>query len=259
LPAAAVAAILSGCAFDISAPKTGAVVGSPTKVVVESTASMSGLEVRVDGTDYSNQILSVGGSDKRSEGNLNLAPGAHTITAEADVYCWYCSQRTSHRTDREVFCVGGGMPVLGPLTKVAISESDGRHWFKTTNNTIGLGIDTGTPAFRWNMIRRGGIGSSTGLIQSAEDACLCMTSTNDRQDTPIGLAFCDWDDPTQQWQALQITTGVFLFQNTGRGISDACLTEGPNNELIQRANKTAANQHWRIRDNTTGQVGGSPF
>lgn len=215
----------------------------------------------MDGTDYSSQIMSVGGSDKRSEGNLNLPPGAHTITAEAEVYCWYCSQQTSHRTDREVFCVGGGMPVLGALTKVAISASDGRQWFKTASNTVGLGTDDGSPKFRWNLIRRGGFASSTGLIQSAEDACLCMTSTDDRQDTPIGLAICDEDDPTQQWQALPVLgmPGAYLFQNTGRGISDACLTEGPKDELIQRANKLAANQHWRMRENATGQVGGSPF
>jgi hypothetical protein len=87
-----------------------------------------------------------------------------------------------------------------------------------------------------------------------------MRSMADAQDTPIGLAVCDANDPLQQGQALQTGggNGGFRFQNMGRGISNACLTEGSNNVLVQRACQDKPGQLWSIKDNTTGQFV-SPF
>jgi hypothetical protein len=80
---------------------------------------------------------------------------------------------------------------------------------------------------------------------------------DDKQETPIGLAICDANENTQKWQAIGPFPGsnAYRFQNVGRRISDACLTEGPNNTLIQRACKDTPDQLWSIRDITTGLVG----
>jgi hypothetical protein len=53
-------------------------------------------------------------------------------------------------------------------------------------------------------------------------------------------------------------TGNYRIQNNGRGISDACLTEGVNGVLVQRPCNDTPQQLWSIRDNITGMLG-SPF
>jgi hypothetical protein len=256
MPAAA--AVLSGCSsFRLSEPGNGAIIRRPsnTTVVVWAAPSMSGLTVKVDGADVSNQINYV--SDQQSQGDLSLPLGRHSITAEADVSCWYCDHRTYHYSETHAICVGEQS--IGADTKVAVAADTGLSWAETSDATIGVAPDNGMPAFRWNFIPlTPGIGNSAALIQSAENSCLCMRSIDDHQNTPIGLAICDQDDPTQRWTVLQVAPGVFLIQNQGRGISDACLTEGRDNVLVQRANQGASNQHWKFKDNT-GQFVSSPF
>lgn len=258
---AAAATVLSACvSFSISEPTDGAIVRLPAKttVIVKASPSMSGVVVKADGTDVSNQINYV--SDLQRQGDLSEAAGRHSITAEADVPCWYCYPRTWRASYQTNFCVAAENSLTTP-SKTALAKGDNLSWTKTSDTTLGVAADAGTLMTRWNLIRLGGFASSTGLIQSTENSCLCMRSMDNQQGTPIGLAICDPNDAPQQWQALQVApfgNGNFRFQNNGRAISSACLTEGPNNVLIQRSCIDRPDQLWSIRDNTNGQLG-SPF
>jgi len=251
--AAAAAVVLSGCStFSLSEPSEGADVRSPSTVTVQASPSMSGLVVKVDGTDVSNQILPAVDqngkvSDQKSQGNLTLPLGLHTITAEADVPCWYCDHPTYHRTDEHTFCVG--TQVLGPDNRIATAESGEGSWFKDSTRNVGVRTDNGTPAFRWNLIRFPGVLSGWGFIQSADDSCLCMCATNGADGPPIRLVLCDLtgNDHTQVWQAFLVSPGVYRFDNQANNVS---LTVGKNGALVQGWNHDAPNQHWKITDNT---------
>ena len=48
------------------------------------------------------------------------------------------------------------------------------------------------------------------------------------------------------------------FQNMGRGVSDACLTESVNGQLIQQSCQDLSSQLWIVLDGTANQFG-SPF
>jgi hypothetical protein len=220
---------------------------------------MSGAVVKVDGNDVSNQINYV--SDGQRSGDLNLPAGTHTATAQATVPCWYCSPQAWQASFQTNFCVAAATS-LGPLSKIALAKGDGLSWSKTSDTTVGVALDAGgTLMTRWNFIRLGGIASSIALIQSTENGCLCMRSMDAAQNAAIGLVICDGNDATQQWQALQVApfgTGNFRVQNNGRGVSDACLTEGANGVLVQRACNDTPDQLWSFRDNATGVVG-PPF
>ena len=52
-----------------------------------------------------------------------------------------------------------------------------------------------------------------------------------------------------------------FLQSTGRGYGSACPSEGPPPDrwLVHRDCNGTADQVWSIRDNTTGQTGGSPW
>ena len=83
---------LSACvSFSITAPRDGTIFKDPvtTDVVVGASPSMTGLQVKLDGTDVSNQIGFV--SDIQSRGPVSLAVGPHTFVATATVPCWSCS------------------------------------------------------------------------------------------------------------------------------------------------------------------------
>jgi hypothetical protein len=88
---AAVAVLaLSACSIKIQEPAADAVVTLPsststTKVVVTGSVRYSGLNVTVDGVDFSNQMVSK--ASNRDEGELKLAGGRHIIVASADMYC----------------------------------------------------------------------------------------------------------------------------------------------------------------------------
>ncbi len=77
----------------------------------------------------------------------------------------------------------------------------------------------------------------------------------DKQNAQIGLSACDSDDPLQRWQTFRIGAVVnnkafYRFQNMGRGLSDACLTEGANGQLVQRSCNDADTQLWAVRRST---------
>ena len=240
---AAAAVVLSGCvSFSISEPKDRASVRSPSTVIVQASPSMSALVVKVDGIDVSNQIDPVSG-----QGNLTLPLGLHTITAEADVPCWYCAHQTYHPTDTHTFCVG--TQAVGPDNRTATAESGDGSWFNDATDTPKVGMANTMPAFRWNLIRVPGVLSGWGFIQSADDSCLCMCATNGADGPPIRLVLCDFtgNDHTQVWQAFLVSPGVFRFDNQANNVS---LTVGKNGALVQGWNHDAPNQHWKITDNT---------
>ncbi|MEP6609410.1 MAG: ricin-type beta-trefoil lectin domain protein [Burkholderiaceae bacterium] len=259
-----VAALTACSSFDVVQPKDGAIITLParTKVAMQGNPGLSGVQVKVDGADVSNQMNYV--ASARSEGDLALLAGNHTINVQADVPCWYCSGQSYRPTEQRKICVIPPGPLTGP-SKTARSNATGKlSWSTASSTSVVVGIDASTPKTRWNFRRLGGFASTTGLIESAEFPCRCLRSMAATQGEPIGLATCDDSDVLQQWQSLPEVTfgpGNFRFQNNGRGISDACLTEGaaPDRILLQRACNTLSTQAWSIKDNTTGMVGGAPW
>lgn len=256
----AAAVMLSGCSIAIKQPNDGAVIKLPTPVhvVVTANASMSNLrvnDVTPNGTiNVTNQISYVSGEE--SSGNLNLLTGNHTISAEADVYCWYCTQQTSHSSDKKNICVAVETWPPSYPSYTAVGRSNTLSWSKTSDTAVGVAADTGVPQSRWYLIRVGGLGQSIGRIQSTENSCLCMRSMDGKSGTPIGLAICDGSDQTQLWEAFEMpnTNGNSRFQNFGRSTSDACLTQDSNGLLIQRPCLDTDDQLWKIRDKTANFV-----
>lgn len=251
--------VLSGCAsFSIDQPKDGTVLRAParTTVAVIAAPSMSRLVVK-DGTiDVTSQVTRV--SDRLSRGDIGLTVGHHTITAEADVPCWYCQRGWAR--DQVKICVAAATWPSGTATNIAVGKSNGLSWMKASDTVIGMAADNGTAATRWHLVRVSGITQAAGLIQSTENSCLCMRSMDAAGGTAIGLALCDANDRTQLWDALPMpnTNGNYRVQNIGRSVSSACLTQGPNMSLVQRSCLDTDDQLWRFRDSSTGQFV-SPF
>lgn len=251
----AVALTLSACSLNMKEPAFGATYRTPASVpvVVMANATMSNLTVRditPNGTtDVTSQMSAI--TDNQRSGTLTgLSLGKHTIEAEADVYCWYCSRQTHRSIVSKNICVAEASWSPSYPSFTAVGKSNSQTWNKTSDTTVGVSADTGARTERWNLIRVGGITQTVGLIQSTENSCLCMRSTDTPQNTPIGLALCDSSDHTQLWQALELpaTQGFSRFQNMGRAVSDACLTQGPNNTLVQRACQDTGDQLWKIKD-----------
>ena len=257
-----VIAALSACSsFNVSQPQDGAIIVAPatTKVTIEGDPRLSGVQVRLDGADVSNQITAL--SAGRSEGNLNIPIGRHTINVEADVPCWYCGGGWFHHTAQRNICVVAAGPLAGAFKTPRSNAAGNRSWSTGGGTGVSVAADTGTASTRWNFRRLGGIASSRGLIESVELPCRCLRSDAAAQNTPIGLAMCDQNDALQQWTSLQGVgwgPGNLRFQNDGRGVSDACLTES-GGVLVQRSCNDTPEQVWVIRDNATGTTGSSPW
>jgi len=90
----------------------------------------------VNGTDFSNQMVSTG--SKRAVGDFNLATGLQTITATATVPCWYCAGGTTLSSDTKSFVVvaggdqactrGGGVTVMTLDSNLAtVGQQPGRQ------------------------------------------------------------------------------------------------------------------------------------
>lgn len=263
---AAIAALAACSSFDVVRPKDGTVVTLPatTNVTIDGSPRLSGVRLRVDGTDHSNQ-LTMNSSATRSEGNLSLPAGNHSIEVEADVPCWYCTGQSFHHTAQRKICVASPGSPSAPSKTPRANAPGSLSWSTASDERVVVAAAGTTLNTRWNFRRLGGIASSTGLIESIQFPCRCLRSMEATQGAPVGLVMCDINDPLQQWQSLQATgaypSGNLRFQNNGRGLSDACLTEGPAPDklLIQRACNDTPDQVWRITDNITGQSGVSPW
>lgn len=259
-----IAALTACSSFDVPQPKDGSVVTLPakTKVAINGSPSLTRVQVKVDGTDYSNQLTLV--SDAKSEGDFTLAAGRHNIDVDADVPCWYCSGRSFHHTAQRKVCVVPPGPLAAPSKTPRAQEPSHLSWATASDDKVVLAADAGTPKTRWRFLRLGGIASSVGTIESIEFPCRCLRSMVDTHDAPIGLAMCDPNDPLEQWQALKVmpfAANNFRVQNNGRGVSEACLTQGPAPDmlLIQRGCNDTPEQLWVFTDNTNGQSGVDPW
>ena len=99
---------LIGCSISVRQPSNGAFVAvnqtMPTvHVVITGNASYNNLKVTMDGSDVTGQMVSKSSSE--NDGDLALPRGAHTLTAQADVHCFYCSGQTTHSTATSTFTV----------------------------------------------------------------------------------------------------------------------------------------------------------
>src|SRR5262245_28307777 len=253
--------LLTGCVTIIQ-PKNMATTRSSSvkaEVSFRSQVCAGTFNAVLDGNNVTGQFSQLPGSQVQQATLTNLAFGRHTLIASADtLQFWFLIPYCGGSSDTVNFCVAAPTSPSTP-SKTAFAKRDNLSWTKTSDTTIGMAMDAGTLVTRWNLMRLGGAGSGRGLIQSTENPCLCMRSMDDNQGTPIGLAICDTNDTTQQWTAFPVLgTGNFRIQNSGRGISNACLTEGQNNALIQRECRDTPDQLWSIRDNVTGLFG-PPF
>ncbi len=92
----AISIAVAGCvSMGISSPANNAVVlkPSPAHVIADTSDPFTGLTVSVDGTYFTGLMTST--SSTRAAGFLPLALGSHTVTASANLSCWYCSGGTS--------------------------------------------------------------------------------------------------------------------------------------------------------------------
>jgi hypothetical protein len=104
-----VAVALGGCAaITIQMPANNATITLPSKttVLVTGNADYTGLNVTVDGIDFSSQMVSRGPS--QDVGDFGLAAGPHTVTASAEMPCWYCAGGKTQSTDTKSFIVLSG-------------------------------------------------------------------------------------------------------------------------------------------------------
>jgi hypothetical protein len=265
LLAALLPLILVGCVnFSMTQPpdNTRIVLPATLPVEIQATPRITTARANVDGTAAPVQWTYSPDSSMAS-GPMSVPPGVpvgtHTLTVEADVPCWYCAGGSFRQQASRSFCAAspGPINVAGVPNITTISKADGNAWIIRTGSppSVSVGANTGTSTSIW--LFQGSRFSQAGVIQSVDQPCLCLQSTDAKQDTPIGLAGCNSKDATQVWQALPSGTFAFL-QNTGRGISDACLTS-VGGKLIQRTCRATDDQLWTFRDNFVGIVTASPF
>ena len=253
----------AGCSsFQVIEPADGAVITQPaaTRITFEGKPQITHARVTDNTTDITAQGAMVG-SD-RWQANLNLPAGRHAIGIEADVPCSYCTGGSFKHTSVQNICVVAPR-ALTHVFKTPLAQGDSQTWAAVDERTIAIEPDAPSPRQRWNFIRLGGFASSDGLIESAAFPCRCLRSMDDQQRTPIGFYACNANDTFQQWQALPLPPGGsnrWRIQNRGRGVSSACLTEGPASDrrLIQKDCNDTPDQVWSVRDNGTMQLG-SPF
>lgn len=254
--------VISGCSsFGIYSPTDkGAVDGSAVSVDIKGGPSMTGLKVSLDGTDITTSLLATSDSEYQSMPSglaVGGTTGQHVLSAEADVYCWYCSNYTYHPTAQVSFCAGGATNI-NVLSRTASSKIDSKGWSNNANTTVDV-VNNASPSTsqtQWDMQRLSGIGSP-GAIKSVNNRCVCMASVDGRDDTPIALKACDANDQTQWWTALPVANFSQL-QNQSHGIDIVCLKEG-NGKLVQHAcDANDPHQLWSFFDLTNGIFDG-PF
>lgn len=260
-----VSVLVAACSsFNVPEPDDYAVVlaPSPIKFALVGNPSVSQVRALEGTTDYSGQLSYV--SQTRAEANLTLPAGRHVLALSGDVPCWYCGGGTFHGTQQRTVCVVPQTPSAAPAMTPRSNAAGNLSWSAASLQSLVVATDSGMPATRWIFRRAGGFASDRGLIESARFPNACLRSVDAAQNAPVGLACCDTNDTLQLWQALPAPgwpAGNLRVQNTGRGVSDACLTEGPapGKVLIQRGCNDTPEQVWTIRDNQTGQNTSSPF
>lgn len=162
-------AALAGClgSINIQKPADNLTITLPakTKVVVTANTSFSDLKVAVDGTDVSGQI--VWADSNRKEGVLSLTAGTHSITADAQMSCWYCIGGKRRSTDTHVFTVSspitqvcdraGGAPVITfDAGLIAVAQEPGRRkigYFPKNGKDVLLILVDDAPDLQQNQMR----------------------------------------------------------------------------------------------------------
>lgn len=267
LVAATAAFGLCACSFQIKEPSDGSVVTIPTPTsttkVVLTGSNYTLTKVTADGTDVTGQMVDKGSNT--FEGDLNIAPGTHTIVANADVSCFYCIGGQSHVTDTKTFCVEvAGATVAMPMTP--FEQGGSMQSWRPSEPNVSLTPDAGTKLTRWQFARLAGAFSEFGVIISAQTPCLCLRSPDDKANSAIALAVCDFSDMRQQWHGLQWQLsggkGFFQFENRQNSINGTpgCITDGGANQIVQRDCNHTPDQLWSIHDETTNTfMTGSPW
>lgn len=182
--------VLSACVISIDEPTEGSTVtlpsaGATTKVTVTGNASYTGLKVTVDGVDSSSKMVSK--SNKRDEGDLAFSPGAHTIVASANVYCWYCTNKTSSSTQTRSFTVviasgpgtpgGGGGTVGLSLQPSTVALERGKSGTTTASVTRGGGF-TGDVTVTVTSLPSGVTGSALTIPAAQTSGTLTLNASS---------------------------------------------------------------------------------
>jgi hypothetical protein len=251
--------------FTVSDPQPGTVFTLPSPVKVNAVA-VPDVRGGVDVTDLrtatslTNQV-SIQANQLTAA--ISLPAGQHKLSIAADVSCWYCSGGVYRPVETRAFCVAPMGTGSGPFLE-AMAKADSKAWAATAtppNTTTPTGVSLvqfdppGLPSLWRFRPAQATISNDRGIIESAQFPCYCITSVSERAGTPVGLAACDDTDPVQTWQALQVSVvsghGMYRFQNAGRGVSDACLTEGSNGLLIQQNCNDLDSQLWATIDRSS--------
>ncbi|MDT4331091.1 hypothetical protein ACQE3D_16200 [Methylomonas sp. MS20] len=252
-----VASILAnGCAsFGIYAPKDLSTIKLPAaaRIDIKATPSIDRSSVKLDvGTvreiDITHQVPYI--SDSERTGSMQLPAGKHTITAEADVPCWYCSPNPTHFVDTANICVAPETWPAGQKNYTLINEASGAVMGKTANDGLEMTADSGSPASRWDFMTVYSI-QQIGMIASVDNACLCLRVGDSNQ---IDLAICDSTDRNQLWEAMPVPNdNAFVIRNVN---NFSCLTQVANNSLgyFSCDANPNQNQNWKPRNNNLGRI-----
>lgn len=144
----AATSLLAGCAVFVNKPDAGSVATMlPVMVNVSANANWSNLKVRLTDpanstTDITPQFTYGPGQNEANAALTNLANGAYTIVASADVYCWYCSGGSSVNTSStRSFSVNVSAPPPPAPTLTSLTPTSGP--IGTTVTLAGTGFVPG--------------------------------------------------------------------------------------------------------------------
>jgi len=99
---------LTGCAITINEPANSAFIVIDSNhpkvhVAIMADADIATLQVTADGTNVTSQMVAK--SSREQDADLTLEHGSHTITANAQLGCWYCLGRTTPSSATSTFSV----------------------------------------------------------------------------------------------------------------------------------------------------------
>lgn len=267
----AIVAFTAGCTtFNLDAPVDHSAVRQSAGVSVQMRGSPRIVRnsVTVDG-----QVPGPGtvpcSSDTQCSGVLpGVLPGNHVVAVTAEVACWYCSPNPTTMSASRSVCLADDPAALNGVAKTAAAKSNGLLMSNPSDTVATTQASTAGSARdrQWQFYRVGGLLSSTGVIRSVANGCLCLQSQMSPSDRNITLGRCDLTGQTaaQNWEKFpsgrfsngQTDPDAVRLKNSG---SQNCITAGANNALTDELcdlsmNATAKEtQAWIVRSVTTGQ------
>lgn len=235
-------------------------------VVVVGQPQISALTVTI--RDPNGVVRDVSGelaatSPQRREGQVSTAYGNIQLIATGTLPCSTCSGGTSTLTVERNVCVYPGANTSPAKSFALVADNalgvDGRG---PSPNVV---PNAAGPETRWEFIRVGGFASSSGLIRSALNSCLCLRSPDASSGSAVTLATCRTADMQQHWNLLSAPgrpSDNLRIQNVNWGAgAPTCLVRPTTGGtvLVQGTCSDTGNSLWRVRNNSSGAFESNPF